>query len=171
MNERQSRVCARGVLRTCNVRVQRECAHARAHRFSVLDSGRRTAEPRPHFMERNIRYDRLANLKQSSTHRIPCMNLPRDWTSHFKNVLHRALLTRSVTTQSPCRCCGYARENLQHFASCSGWNGFEELRRMTRGFRNSRILQKATNSGFLRYTRGGKYWKGGLTSTCYYGNT
>ena len=75
MNERQSRVCARGVLRTCNVRVQRECAHARAHRFSVLDSGRRTAEPRPHFMERNIRYDRLA--KNSLPHIVPCMNLKR----------------------------------------------------------------------------------------------
>ena len=44
---------------------------------------------------------------------------PRDWTSHFKNVLHRAMLTRSVTTQDPCRCCGYARENLQHFTVCS----------------------------------------------------
>ena len=56
---------------------------------------------------------------------------PRDWTSHFKNVLHRAMLTRSVTTQSPCRCCGYARENLQHFADCPGWGGFEEMRKLS----------------------------------------
>ena len=35
---------------------------------------------------------------------------PRDWTSHFKNVMHRAMLTRSVTTQEPCRCCSYASE-------------------------------------------------------------
>ena len=40
------------------------------------------------------------------------------------------MLTRSVTTQSPCRCCGYARENLQHFADCSGWGGFEEMRKL-----------------------------------------
>ena len=43
---------------------------------------------------------------------------PRDWASHFKNVLHRALLVRSITTEEPCRCCGFARENLQHFADC-----------------------------------------------------
>ena len=57
---------------------------------------------------------------------------PRDWTSHFKNVLHRAMLTRSVTTQEPCRCCGYARENLQHFPTCSACACiFEDLRKMT----------------------------------------
>ena len=43
---------------------------------------------------------------------------PKDWASHFKNVLHRALVTRSITTQEPCRCCKFARENLQHFPSC-----------------------------------------------------
>jgi len=43
---------------------------------------------------------------------------PRDWASHFKNVLHRALLTRSRSSGEPCRCCGFARENLLHFASC-----------------------------------------------------
>ena len=41
------------------------------------------------------------------------------------------MLTRSVTTQSPCRCCGYARENLQHFADCPGWQGFEVLQKLT----------------------------------------
>ena len=25
---------------------------------------------------------------------------------------------RSITTEEPCRCCGFARENLQHFADC-----------------------------------------------------
>ena len=43
---------------------------------------------------------------------------PRDWASHYKNVLHRSLLVRSITTDAPCRCCGFARENLQHFAEC-----------------------------------------------------
>ena len=43
---------------------------------------------------------------------------PRDWGSHFKNVLHRALLVRSISSGEPCRCCGYAYENLQHFAKC-----------------------------------------------------
>ena len=56
---------------------------------------------------------------------------PRDWTSHFKNVLHRAMLTRSVTTGEACRCCGYARENLQHFADCQGWGGFRKLLKLT----------------------------------------
>ena len=36
---------------------------------------------------------------------------PRDWGSHFKNVLHRALLVRSISSGEPCRCCGYAYEN------------------------------------------------------------
>ena len=43
---------------------------------------------------------------------------PRDWASHFKNVMHRALLVRSVTTGEPCRCCGVAYENIQHFTHC-----------------------------------------------------
>ena len=54
---------------------------------------------------------------------------PRDWTSHF--VLHRALITRSVTTQESCRCCGYARENLQHFPTCSACACiFEDMRKL-----------------------------------------
>ena len=56
---------------------------------------------------------------------------PRDWTSHFKIVLHRALLTRSVTTQESCRCWGYARENLQHFPTCSACACiFEDMRKL-----------------------------------------
>ena len=43
---------------------------------------------------------------------------PRDWSSHFKNVLHRTLTVRSITTGEPCRCCLAERENLQHFAHC-----------------------------------------------------
>ena len=43
---------------------------------------------------------------------------PRDWASHFKNVLHRAMMVRSTTTEEACRCCGHARENLLHFATC-----------------------------------------------------
>ena len=43
---------------------------------------------------------------------------PRDWASHFKNILHRALMVRSITTGEPCRCCNFARENMIHFATC-----------------------------------------------------
>jgi hypothetical protein len=43
---------------------------------------------------------------------------PRDWGSHFKNVLHRALMVRSISTGEPCRCCSHAYENLQHFPTC-----------------------------------------------------
>ena len=43
---------------------------------------------------------------------------PRDWGSHFKNVLHRALMVRSITTGEPCRCCKFDREDLRHFGNC-----------------------------------------------------
>ena len=43
---------------------------------------------------------------------------PRDWASHFKNILHRTLMVRSITTGDPCRCCNFARENIIHFATC-----------------------------------------------------
>ena len=56
---------------------------------------------------------------------------PRDWASHFKNVLHRTLMVRSITTGEPCRCCGFARENLTHFAECEvAGKIFEDLREM-----------------------------------------
>ena len=41
---------------------------------------------------------------------------PRDWSSHFKNVTHRALWVRRG--EGPCRCCLHAYENLQHLATC-----------------------------------------------------
>ena len=41
------------------------------------------------------------------------------------------MLTRSITTQEACRCCGYARENLQHFAECPAWKGFGEMLELT----------------------------------------
>ena len=44
---------------------------------------------------------------------------PRDWASHFKNVLHRALLVRGPTEGGPCRCCKAEYENLKHFTVCS----------------------------------------------------
>ena len=45
---------------------------------------------------------------------------PRDWASHFKNVTHRALAVRSITTHEPCRCCGVDEERLTHFPFCEG---------------------------------------------------
>jgi len=46
---------------------------------------------------------------------------PKDWMSHFKNVLHRGMRVRSHSSDAQahgCRCCKHARENITHFASC-----------------------------------------------------
>ena len=46
---------------------------------------------------------------------------PRDWASHFKNVLHRAFFSRRINKDAPnprCRCCGRELESLMHFTSC-----------------------------------------------------
>ena len=57
---------------------------------------------------------------------------PRDWASHFKNILHRALLVRSISTEEPCRCCRFARENIQHFADCEAAGElFKNFKRLT----------------------------------------
>jgi len=47
---------------------------------------------------------------------------PRDFMSHYKNILHRALLTRTKTS-SPlasrkCRLCGCGKENFTHRSTC-----------------------------------------------------
>ena len=43
---------------------------------------------------------------------------PRDWASHFKNIMHRAMRVRSHDDRDPgCRCCRYARENIEHLAT------------------------------------------------------
>ena len=51
------------------------------------------------------------------------MLTPRDHSSYFKNILHRAFLTRSRRPaedgSTSCRCCGAGREDLVHFAHCS----------------------------------------------------
>ena len=45
---------------------------------------------------------------------------PKDWMSHFRNVLHRALYTKNRREgDHTCRCCGSAIENIQHLATCS----------------------------------------------------
>ena len=57
---------------------------------------------------------------------------PRDWGSHFKNVLHRSLMVRSITTDEPCRCCGHAREDLRHFGRCDkAAQVFEDFQSLT----------------------------------------
>ena len=44
---------------------------------------------------------------------------PKDWASHFKNVLHRNMWTKGHDdNDKACRCCKHAYENLQHFATC-----------------------------------------------------
>ena len=45
---------------------------------------------------------------------------PKDWMSHFKNVLHRAFYSKNRRAGDQlCRCCKSAIENLQHIATCS----------------------------------------------------
>ena len=44
---------------------------------------------------------------------------PKDWSSHFKNVLHRNMWVKSHDdNDKACRCCKHAYENIQHFATC-----------------------------------------------------
>ena len=44
---------------------------------------------------------------------------PRDWSSHFKNVLHRAMRVKgNEEGNEACRVCKHERENLEHFALC-----------------------------------------------------
>jgi hypothetical protein len=42
---------------------------------------------------------------------------PKDWASHFKNILHRALWTKGKEGGA-CRCCKHVLENIQHYATC-----------------------------------------------------
>ena len=47
---------------------------------------------------------------------------PKDYSSHFKNILHRALLVRSrmpaADGSQKCRCCGGPTEHFVHLAGC-----------------------------------------------------
>ena len=44
---------------------------------------------------------------------------PKDWHSHFKNVLHRAMVVKgNDPNDKACRACKHEYENLQHFATC-----------------------------------------------------
>ena len=45
---------------------------------------------------------------------------PKDWHSHFKNILHRAMWVKGHDPApiSGCRVCKLVRENIQHFVSC-----------------------------------------------------
>ena len=76
---------------------------------------------------------------------------PRDWGSHFKNVLHRAMLVRSISSGEPCRCCGFAYENLQHFPNC------EVAGKLFKDF-YSLVTKHAFNSPKLSSTTG-KEWE------------
>jgi len=57
------------------------------------------------------------------------MLTPKDYMPHFKNVLHRAMLTHGKQDgDHACRVCKVAWENLQHFATCQRTGRvFEEL--------------------------------------------
>ena len=45
----------------------------------------------------------------------------KDFWLHFKHILHRKFYTRVAQRlqDNSCRCCGKARENIEHFGSCS----------------------------------------------------
>ena len=47
---------------------------------------------------------------------------PKDYMSHFKNILHHGICLRSVRPHkgsSRCRCCGKYLENTSHLAECT----------------------------------------------------
>jgi hypothetical protein len=59
---------------------------------------------------------------------------PKDWMSHFKNVLHRAMFTNGTSVDEElrgCRMCSLEHENLQHFVHCQHlqptWDAFATL--------------------------------------------
>jgi hypothetical protein len=59
---------------------------------------------------------------------------PRDWASHFKLILHRALFTHTINPKAPsnsCRCCHRVPERIIHLAQCSKiaqvWRQFDKL--------------------------------------------
>jgi hypothetical protein len=65
---------------------------------------------------------------------------PKDYMSHFKNILHHGICLRSVRPhegKSSCRCCGKYIENTNHLAECSVlrkvWLRFSRLASATHG--------------------------------------
>ena len=63
---------------------------------------------------------RIGELPLDIGHRYNLSLLtPRDWASHFKNVLHRAMWVKGHNAvDKVCRCCGLTEENLTHLATC-----------------------------------------------------
>jgi len=63
---------------------------------------------------------------------------PKDYYSHFKNILHHRILLRSVKPHkgsSRCRCCGRGLENTAHLVTCQVlrriWSRFNKLVQLT----------------------------------------
>ena len=63
---------------------------------------------------------RLGQMPDDLGHRYNNSLLtPKDWSSHFRNVLHRNMWVKGHDPDNPaCRCCKHAYENIQHFATC-----------------------------------------------------
>jgi len=63
---------------------------------------------------------RLGPLPDDIGCRYNCAMLtPKDWASHFKNILHRGMWVKAHDDiDKACRCCKHAYENIQHFATC-----------------------------------------------------
>ena len=66
--------------------------------------------------------DRIGHLPSDIGQRYNnAMLTPRDWHSHFKNVMHRGLWTKGHDPiEAACRCCKLTHENLQNFAELRG---------------------------------------------------
>ena len=63
---------------------------------------------------------RLGQMPDDLGHRYNNSLLtPKDWSSHFRNVLHRNMWVKGHDLDNQaCRCCKYAYENIQHFVTC-----------------------------------------------------
>ena len=67
----------------------------------------------------------------------PGLATPKDFGSHFKNILHRALLTNPHNPQASthkCRLCGEERESILHLGTCEWLRPvFEVMRKFDKG--------------------------------------
>ena len=87
---------------------------------------------------------------------------PKDFGSHYKNILHRQFLTNSKNKEAPspmCRVCNCEVETIEHFGKCKGLskvytcmrvldgeNDWDDLRLNLLGVRrNGHVIAKGTS--------------------------
>ena len=65
------------------------------------------------------------------------ISTPRDFGSHYKNVLHRKLVTNTRNSAAPtsdCRMCGQVQESIKHIAECTCLRDvFSRMREIDKG--------------------------------------